>query len=412
MRDTMRTTTIIAVLTLSAALAIGCGSPVDKSKGPTPNASSNADVGSNNRSSNNGTTSTSSNNSTANAHPNAQTSGLNNSNNSSCDGCVDADGSCRDGTSPDQCGVGGAACTVCEDGRACFEGTCVTPPDCGPDNCDGCCDSAGQCRSGDADAVCGSGGLACDECVDTEQCIDGTCTRPCAETCDGCCDGETCLSGDTVAMCGTGGDACMTCGSDAQCDSGQCIDTQCADTCAGCCDGQTCLAGDEAGACGVTGDACVTCGDGRACDAGACVVDPASRWELILVSGEVSANNPMDEPWDVIGTADPIVTFELTDPTNGVTYAETSSVAQDDTTPSWNESLLTGVPARAFEQMLVDVWDSDLDLDDYVCGMNIDLSSDPATYQDLFSGAVFSAECTNTDNSAVFARVDFRLQPD
>ncbi len=328
-----------------------------------------------------------------------------------CDGCVGSDGRCEGGTSPDACGVLGAACTVCDDGQACFEGECVEPPECGPDNCDGCCDSAGQCRDGDADAVCGNGGLACDECVDTESCVTGVCTRPCAETCNGCCDGETCLDGDVQAACGTGGDACQPCGANAECDAGQCVDTVCADTCAGCCDGETCLNGTDAAACGDGGDACVMCGDGRTCDAGECVVDPASRWELILVSGEISSSDPMGEPWDVIGTGDPVVTFEMTDPSNGVNYIETSTVAQDDITPNWNESLLTNVPARAFEQMIIDVWDSDFDLDDYVCGMNVDLSGDPATYQDLFSGAVFSAECTNSDNSAVFARVDFRLQP-
>src|SRR4051794_11375701 len=49
------------------------------------------------------------------------------------------------------------------------------PPGCSVDNCDGCCDAQGTCRRGDESSACGARGLACDVCVGAQVCSAGTC---------------------------------------------------------------------------------------------------------------------------------------------------------------------------------------------------------------------------------------------
>ena len=371
----------------------------DANNGATNNGATNNGA-SNNGSTNNGSTN---NGSTNNGGPNNGTA----NNGVTCDGCLDG-ATCVDGSSPDACGGGGEACSVCSDGWLCADGECIAPPTCDSTNCEGCCDASGQCRSGDNEAACGSVGMACATCEGTESCLAGACTKPCAETCGGCCDGETCLAGNTDGSCGANGAACMNCGVGSACDdSGQCVATSCSDSCAGCCSGMTCEPGNTAAACGSGGESCEACGTNRTCSAGGCVVDPASRWEFVLVSGEVPTVDEQGQPWDVIGLPDPVVNFEVTDPGTGVAYRATSSIAQDDATPTWNESLVTNVPAAAFQMITFDIADSDFDLDDPICAVIADVS-DPAQFQALFDGATYSVDCVN---GSLQARIDFRLQP-
>ena len=83
---------------------------------------------------------------------------------------------------------------------------------------------------------------------------------------------------------------------------------------------------------------------------------------------------------------------------------------QDDETPTWNESVLTSVPARAFDHWLVGVWDSDIDLDDEICSFQVDLRNDPVTYQDLFNGVAYEFSCDDPQ-TGTFADIVVRLQP-
>lgn len=394
------------ILIISLLFAVACGSGTSgKSKSNSSN-SSNSDSNSTNNASNEPNNDSNQPNNESN-EPNNES---NDPNNTPCQGCVLSDGSCSSGDSPEACGAGGDACFACSDGWACFDGTCVEPPTCGPDNCTGCCDAVRGCVTGETNEACGTGGVACSACVNNEACDGQTCVAPCAETCRGCCDGETCLSGAADGACGTEGAACEDCGDGASCDDQNvCVADSCAATCAGCCDGNTCLPGTGAAACGAAGGACIACGAGRACTNQACVVDQASLWEVVLVSGAVSTTNPMGDPWDFIGSADPVVDLELFDANTMTAYRDTSSIVQDDHTPTWNESMGSNIPAAAFMIWRIDVWDSDLDFDDPICSIDVDLSSDPATFQDLFSGATYTFSCSDAA-TGVFADINFRLQ--
>ncbi len=391
----MKTLFIAFVLTFAAC----GGTPPSKGKsnGPANNTTANNTTANNTTANNTTTNNTTANNTIAPI------------NNETCEGCLNGD-TCAPGDSELACGAGGEQCLACADGWLCFDGSCVEPPTCDAGNCAGCCDAVRGCVTGADATACGAGGEACSACVGNETCDGTACIAPCSETCPGCCDGETCHAGTGDTACGTGGASCEACGDAASCSAQSvCVPDACATTCAGCCDGNTCLTGNGVGACGNTGDACVACGTGRTCMNQACVTDPASTWELVLISGEVSPKNQSGEFWDIIGSADPVVDFELYDSSTSTAYRASSSVIQDDNTPTWNESILTNVPARAFMLWKIDVFDSDIDPDDFICSISIDLSGDPATYQDLFSGAAYTFSCSDP-GTGVFANINVRLQ--
>ena len=341
---------------------VGCGGePPGKSRpdnnGATNNAATNNAVTNNVATNNTATNNTATNN--------VQTT---NNGTASCFGCS-SDGDCVQGAADDACGYDGGLCTVCADGWECFDGECTAPSSCTPQNCAGCCDATGGCRAGNADEGCGFDGGACATCTGTESCHNGACERPCAETCAGCCVGEVCMIGTEDGNCGVSGATCVPCASNSSCsDGGSCVADSCATSCAGCCNGSTCETGASDGACGSAGDMCAVCGAGRTCESGTCVVGSTSRWELVLVAGRVSDVNPMGESWDTLNSLpDPVVDVTLYDSTTTTSYRNTSTIAQNDATPVWNESQLTGVPAEAFRKWTLDVWDSDFDADDPFC---------------------------------------------
>ncbi len=192
-----------------------------------------------------------------------------------CMGCCDAAGNCRSGMAQNACGREGAKCLDCEAaGFGCFAGFCEGPPPvCGPDTCDGCCDSMGQCRFGTSSDACGDGGGSCADCTATmEGCVAGQCEGPPPEcgpdNCEGCCSNGACFPGNTDSRCGAGGAACDSCGG-----SGTCVEpgNYCAfiPTCgpatcpSGCCDDQgICRNGQTNAACGDGGQACADCAAG------------------------------------------------------------------------------------------------------------------------------------------------------
>lgn len=88
---------------------------------------------------------------------------------------------------------------------------------------------------------------------------------PCAQSCEGCCNGETCLKGTNVSACGSGGAKCADCFSaKLTCSqtTRQCEGTglgSCGGSCAGCCNGDACLPGTSDFKCGSGGQACGDC---------------------------------------------------------------------------------------------------------------------------------------------------------
>lgn len=96
-----------------------------------------------------------------------------------CQGCCDDEGTCRPGTSRDQCGWGGSACNACGENQPCEQaaggGECAA---CSPFNCEGCCTSDGACVAGTADDACGRDAnqcVACDGFCELDAIAGGTC---------------------------------------------------------------------------------------------------------------------------------------------------------------------------------------------------------------------------------------------
>lgn len=326
-----------------------------------------------------------------------------------CDGCV-SDGECVEGDGDDACGGGGDQCVACTGDEVCADGACEAPPGCTPDSCDGCCDGDTCVDDATTNDACGSGGNACQACEGEAQCSGGRCVTPCGpQTCEGCCNADgTCVAGNADELCGGGGSTCIACDAGTTCSGGQCIGTSCATDCDGCCSGPTCLGGNSSSACGLDGIACVDCGAQRICEAGACVVDPDSRWDIVVVNAELSEKNAEDATWDQFGGLPdpyPAATAGADDMITG----ELSSVS-DTLSPSFTDPVLTRVRAEDLEAGLkLFIWDSDLDFDDLVTGCPVD-TTDTAR---LFSGMVLTLECpaseidgTNTTEGTIRFRVE------
>jgi hypothetical protein len=279
-----------------------------------------------------------------------------------CLGCCDGD-VCEAGNSEAACGGGGFACEVCAANEVCLDGACVPDevPACSPESCSGCC-NGDVCEAGTDWTACGSDGWECQVCLGSETCEAGFCVAPCGpDNCAGCCDAVgNCVAGDSDLDCGWGGSACVACGTTEACSSGVCIDASCQATCAGCCSGQACLGGGAADACGELGEACVDCGPGRLCQNAVCEVDPTSRWDVVLVTGDVPIANPSNAAWDPFGgLPDPYVAWEAGGVLEPLSAAD-STVKANTITPSWNEIVLSDVSARAIqEHFCFQVWDDD-----------------------------------------------------
>ena len=193
----------------------------------------------------------------------------------------------------------------------------------------------------------------------------------CSQTCLGCCAGDTCVPAPSDSACGKGGHQCVSCGAGTVCQAGSCqpISQACADTCAGCCNGETCVAAVSAQACGTGGWPCEVCIGGVACSAGSCQVDPAGLWDVIAIDAAVTGEAPTGG-WDIgFGKPDLFAWF-------GTDYSEASgfgifgvTTQKDDTlTATWNEVVLTGVPASVLLEtgLSVELFDADVSFDDSI----------------------------------------------
>ena len=143
---------------------------------------------------------------------------------SNCAGCCDlVSGRCLSYSQQEAesvCGEEGGFCSPCGASERCSRGECVE--DLCRNTCEGCCD--GEVCILDPQAGCGLGGAACQECGDG-RCSDGICvSAQCSEQCrDGCCDDDgSCESGNRNDSCGTDGNSCRPCDEDEECVFGQC----------------------------------------------------------------------------------------------------------------------------------------------------------------------------------------------
>jgi hypothetical protein len=197
-----------------------------------------------------------------------------------CGGCCEGN-VCFAGSDPNECGLNGQACLHCESSNlACSpQQTCVQPA-CGPQTCSGCC-FGDECLAGTDPAACGVKGAVCGNCLATGgKCVGegtgGVCegqTTCNASNCSGCCAGNACLPGFAGTECGFGGQQCGNCqGMGGQCvpvgQGGVCeMQGGCnAQSCPGCCLGNSCLPGTDPNECGGGGQICENCASiGGAC---------------------------------------------------------------------------------------------------------------------------------------------------
>jgi len=153
----------------------------------------------------------------------------------------------------------------------------------------------------------------------------------------------------------------------------------CAETCDGCCDGEVCHEGTTNAACGVAGAACVACSEPDVCDSGECGVGVTSMWDVVLIDATVPARNTRGELWDVAGLPDARVTLRANDSTMSI--ANTSDARDNTLTPMWNVPLLMNLAWRALSLEVV-VNDSDDLRDDLIASCShvvteAEVSGDP-----------------------------------
>lgn len=177
--------------------------------------------------------------------------------------------------------------------------------------------------------------------------------------------------------------------------------------CAGCCSGTTCLGGNSVSACGTGGTMCLDCGPSRLCNGGACVVDPASRWNVVVLDLEMSSTKLTGEAWDAFGGApDPYVVIGVgagdarqTARTATVQDARAGGLGYQAT---FNQQL-SNVRADAIKSELrFDVFDEDVSSDDFVGA---------CVYRGLADGAFGAGPQTlNCERDAASQNAGFRLR--
>jgi hypothetical protein len=279
---------------------------------------------------------------------------------------------------------------------------------CTPANCRGCCRDD-KCEDGTTEAACGEAAGACETCRGAQKCTAGKCKEPCGpNNCKGCCDGDTCVTGTTKDKCGGDGAKCSSCateGSSFVCSNQTCIDGSCQATCVnGCCSAAGCQPGTAANACGSGGEACIDCGYGRTCGgAKACALDMNATWNFYVSFADLPEKDTSGASWDVAnGAPDPyLVAYSLLGPSahTGETKEQSNT-----TVPFWGEVPLKGVmAAELLNNLSFEVWDADVDFDDYIGGCKIPLT------RAAFDGSLQSYTCpANASNGPV--ELYFRIQ--
>lgn len=244
-------------------------------------------------------------------------------------------------------------------------------PRCRPGTCAGCCADSNTCVAGTDQSACGSGGIVCDSCSQNATCTRGRCVSPCGpNTCAGCCDKTgACVGGNKLDACGSGGMSCAACGSTQSCSSGKCVNTSCMSSCSGCCDSSGCEGGGADSACGSGGAACTVCGTNQTCASGACIVAPNSQWDIVAVSAQLSATDANGNSWDPFGgLPDGYMYVEAGGNAEPMVTGQSKTIC-DTLSPSWNQTILSGVTARTlFDHFQISVYDQDdFSPDDLMC---------------------------------------------
>ena len=137
---------------------------------------------------------------------------------------------------------------------------------------------------------------------------------------------------------------------------------------------------------------CGGCAEWETCDAAtdACVLNAGTRFDLVAVDGRVPGDN-----WDpFFGPPDPYICASDGE------LEQCSSIQSDDATPTWNDTLLTGLAGDALvaQPLSFDYDDSDLDSPDLICSGGYQVSA-----ADVHAGG-FTYRC----NNGAYARFSLR----
>ena len=295
-----------------------------------------------------------------------------------------------------------------DDGNGSGLGGGPTVTTCTPANCTGCCRND-TCEDGKTGDSCGLGAASCQTCSGAQTCTDGSCKEPCGPTnCDGCCNGDVCTSRQETKLCGGGVEGCEDCtkrGASYICSGKQCIDASCQVTCTnGCCTNAGCQDGKTAAACGTGGEGCVRCGTGRTCNATtrSCALDPNGTWNFVVNVAFIPAANKGGGAWDPFsGPPDPYL--KAFSSQGASTHTGQTLTLTDTLSPTWAVAVLTNVKAsELMNNLSFELWDSDLDFDDFIGGCQVPLTAAN------FDGGLYTRVCGAT-SSNVEVRLLFRL---
>jgi hypothetical protein len=127
---------------------------------------------------------------------------------------------------------------------------------------------------------------------------------------------------------------------------------------------------------------------------GACTIDPASRWDVIVIDAELFEDDVAGEAWDPFGgLPDAYVALRADD--SPETYTGQTSVIDDTLTPFWSETVLADIPARGLLTggLQTRVADDDAGTDDDMgtCNFSIDVS--------MFDDTAELLECGRDDGA-------------
>lgn len=138
---------------------------------------------------------------------------------------------------------------------------------------------------------------------------------------------------------------------------------RCAQSCGGCCIGETCQPGDRANACGSGGATCTACAGTDTCDGSSsprtCALDLSATWRVQPFSATIAPQTINGFGWDADGSP-PDVVVEGTCPSAGEPIAfQTPEV--ESLTPQWTEGgCLTTADALLKNDIQLNVMDMDI----------------------------------------------------
>jgi hypothetical protein len=143
----------------------------------------------------------------------------------------------------------------------------------------------------------------------------------------------------------------------------------CAQSCNGCCSGESCIAdGSQLNACGSKGVKCAVCKGTTSCRENAakemnCVLDSDALWQVRAVSAQVTNQTSTGFDWDPGGSPPDVIAELVCPPLTAPTVIKTSEV--ESFTPQWTGLPCTTTSDALFKEPIsIKLIDVDFDFND------------------------------------------------